>query len=161
MKKITFIVLTGALLGTFACKGKTTTEEPVAVNYEVFGDTTITLDNAITGTQLLAQLESSDSVQTKVQAEIAEICQKKGCWMDVKLSDEKSVTVRFKDYGFFVPMDAAGKTAIIEGYAKRKVESVEWLQHKAEDAGKSKEEIAAITKPDTTFSIMATGVIIR
>lgn len=161
MKKITFTVVAGALLSVIACKGKTTQEESLAVNYEVFGDTTMTLENAISGKELLAQLETSDSVQTKVEAEIVEICQKKGCWMDIKLSDDKNVTVRFKDYGFFVPMDAAGKTAIIEGYAKRKIESVEWLQHKAEDAGKSPEEIAAITNPDTTFSITASGVIIK
>lgn len=160
MKKITFIVLAGTFLSVIACKGKAT-QEPITVNYEVFGDTTMTLDNAISGKELLAQLASNDSVQMKVEAEIVEICQKKGCWMDIKLSEGQNVTVRFKDYGFFVPMDAGGKTAIIEGIAQRKIESVEWLQHKAEDAGKSPEEIAAITSPDTTFSITASGVIIK
>lgn len=164
MKKITYIVLSGALLATYACKGKTETpveNEVEVVNYEVYGDSTMTIFNAISGQELLAQLEAGDSISTKVEATIAEVCQKKGCWMDITLAENKNVTVRFQDYSFFVPMDAGGKNAVIEGIAQRKIETVEWLKHKAEDAGKSAEEIAAINTPDTTYSIMATGVIIK
>jgi hypothetical protein len=38
---------------------------------------------------------------------------------------------------------------------------VETLRHYAEDEGKSKEEIAAITEPVTEYTFEAVGVIIR
>jgi len=66
--------------------------------------------------------------------------------------------VRFKDYGFFVPKDISGKDVIVEGKAYSTEVSVEELRHYAEDAGKSKEEIMAITEPEQTYAFLATGV---
>jgi hypothetical protein len=81
--------------------------------------------------------------------------------MDMDLSEDQSMTVRFKDYGFFVPMNSAGRTAVIEGVAKVDTQSVDWLRHKAEDAGQSEEEIAAITEPIVSVTFMADGVILE
>ena len=46
-------------------------------------------------------------------------CEKKGCWMELA-ADAKGpgVRVTFKDYGFFVPLDSAGRTAKVEGVVK-------------------------------------------
>ena len=53
------------------------------------------------------------------------------------------------------------KTAVIEGLAKVETLSVEWLKHLKEDANASQEEIDAISKPETIYSISeATGVMI-
>ena len=71
-----------------------------------FGDQNITEEGKVTGQELLNQLSENDSVQVKVEAVINSICQKKGCWMYVDLNEETEMLVRFKDYGFFVPMDA-------------------------------------------------------
>lgn len=121
----------------------------------------ITPNNAIASTELLAMLEGKDSVEVKVEAVINECCQKKGCWMDVDLGNGESMLVKFKDYEFFVPKNAGGQTAIMEGIAKMEMQSVEWLQHKAKDAGKTEEEIAMITEPEMSVSFMANGVIIK
>ena len=61
--------------------------------------------------------------------------------------DEKLLWFRFKDYGFFMPTDAAGKEVIVDGKAFVNEVSVADLKHYAEDAGKSPEEIAKITEP--------------
>lgn len=45
---------------------------------------------------------------------VAEVCQAKGCWMNVK-DGETVMRVEFEDYGFFVPMTAAGKKVQMEG----------------------------------------------
>jgi hypothetical protein len=58
-------------------------------------------------------------------------------------------------------MNSAGREAIIEGVAKIDTQSVDWLRHKAEDAGKSDEEIAAITEPELKVSFLASGVILE
>jgi hypothetical protein len=39
--------------------------------------------------------------------------------------------------------------------------SVEELRHYAEDAGKSQEEIEAITEPKKTYSFVADGVLLK
>ena len=68
--------------------------------------------------------------------------------------------VKFKDYGFFMPKDIAGKEVIINGKAYVEEVSVDEQRHYAEDAGKTKEEIAKITEPKRTFSFEADGVLI-
>ncbi|MBX3234403.1 MAG: DUF4920 domain-containing protein [Labilithrix sp.] len=45
-------------------------------------------------------------------------CTKKGCWMEVRPADRvdgDAITVRFKDYGFFVPLDSRGHEVRIQG----------------------------------------------
>lgn len=115
---------------------------------------------AISTSEFLTQIEGKDSLFTKVKVDINEACQKKGCWMNVDLGKGNDMMVRFKDYGFFVPKDSGGSTAIIEGVAYREVVSVDMLRHYAEDAGKSEEEIAKINSPETKLSFEATGVLI-
>jgi hypothetical protein len=58
---------------------------------------------------------------------------------------EPPVMVKFKDYGFFMPKDASGRTAIIEGTMAMKQETVEQTKHYLEDAGKT-EEAAKVTE---------------
>lgn len=119
----------------------------------------VSSDKPLTVSKLERKLDK-DSVYTgSVTGDIVEVCVKKGCFM--KLTDDRSgelITVRFKDYGFFMPQDIVGKTVEIEGDAKVTEHSVNQLQHWAEDAGKSKEEIAAIKSPRKTIEIIATGV---
>ena len=130
-------------------------------NNKIYGDQNMTKEGKISGQELLNELAVNDSVQVKVEAVINSICQKKGCWMYIDLNEETEMLVRFKDYGFFVPMDASGSTALIEGMAKVDTLSIEWLKHLKEDANAPQEEIDAITEPKIIYSISeATGVII-
>ena len=78
--------------------------------------------------------------------------------MTLSTNNNDAMMVRFKDYGFFVPKDIGGKDVIIEGQAYATEVSVEELRHYAEDAGKSKEEIMAITEPEKQYAFLATGV---
>ncbi|MGB0402715.1 MAG: DUF4920 domain-containing protein [Salibacteraceae bacterium] len=131
------------------------------VSPSMFGEE-ITVEGVTSTGDLFAQLESSDTVSgIVVSGKINNCCQKKGCWMKVDLGEEKEVFVKFKDYGFFMPLDCEGSTAIMQGKAYAETISVEELQHYAEDAGKSAEEIAAITEPETKYSFMAEGVILK
>ena len=123
---------------------------------------TITAKKAIRYDELIRRMERTDSLAIKVKGKVSEVCQKKGCWMTL-VSDEPGkpeMRVTFKDYAFFMPKDLAGKHVVIDGYAYVDVTSVEDLRHYAEDAGKSKAEIAAITKPERELSFEAAGVLI-
>lgn len=81
--------------------------------------------------------------------------------MTIDKGDGTTMRVKFKDYGFFVPKDIAGKTAIMEGMARMETTSVDEQRHYAEDAGKTKAEIEAITQPTRELVFEASGVIIK
>jgi hypothetical protein len=68
--------------------------------------------------------------------------------------------VKMKDYGFFVPLAAKGKTVVIEGQVSMKTTSVKELRHYAEDAKKSQAEIDAITQPKKEVNILAKGIVV-
>jgi hypothetical protein len=69
--------------------------------------------------------------------------------------------VKFKDYGFFMPKNIAGKEVIVNGKAFVSEVSVEEQRHYAEDAGKSEDEIAAITEVKRTYTFEADGVLLK
>ena len=106
-------------------------------------------------------LKKGDSVQVKFKSNIKEVCKKKGCWMQMDLSQNKKSFVKFKDYAFFVPLNADNSEAIVNGLAFIDVVSVDELKHYAKDAGKSQASIDSIIAPKTTYSIMADGVLIK
>ena len=77
-------------------------------------------------------------------------------------TEEDTLMVRFKDYSFFVPKEGVeGRNAIIQGEAYYDTLTVELLQHYAQDAGKSEDEILSITEPEYNFLFEASGVIIQ
>jgi len=129
-------------------------------SFAYFGDT-IETAGALAPEALLEQLKTSDSISATVEATIDGVCQSKGCWMDLNMGNGQTMTVRFKDYAFFVPMDATGKNAVVSGYVKVDTLSVDWLKHKASDAGKSQAHIDSITEPRVEYSFLANGVAIE
>ena len=160
MKKILFIASIAFLV---SCGNSTqSTENVEEENIEItkHGDV-ITEEGAISSSEFLTQFENQDSLEVKLTANIAEVCSKKGCWMKLDMENGKTMRVTFKDYGFFVPKDAAGKTAILQGVAKMDTTDVATLRHYAEDANAPQEEIDAITEPEINYSFEATGVIIK
>lgn len=161
MKKL--FLISGIVLAFFAsCENKKTdaNTEIAAASFQYFGDT-ITQDGAIAADQLAIQMKGKDSLKVKLTAAITDVCQKKGCWMNLNIGNNQTMKVSFKDYAFFVPKDAAGKTTIIEGVAFTDTTSIADLKHYAEDAGKSKEEIEKITQPEINIGFEAHGVIIK
>ena len=116
--------------------------------------------NAIDASLLDRNMQGKETINIKLKGKIKEVCQRKGCWMNIDIGDGKEMKVRFKDYGFFVPKDAAGKIVVMEGVATREETSVQELRHYAEDAGKSKEEIEKINQPEKSTSFEASGVLI-
>ncbi|MFT3676333.1 MAG: DUF4920 domain-containing protein [Chitinophagaceae bacterium] len=120
----------------------------------------ITADGAVALSELPAQLERKDAIDTKIKAKILDVCPKKGCWLKLQVNDSTTAMVKMKDYAFFLPVAAKGKTVVIDGEVKMKTISVAELQHYAEDAKKSKEEIAAITKPEKEIRVTAKGIVV-
>ncbi|MGB5188968.1 DUF4920 domain-containing protein [Robiginitalea sp.] len=108
--------------------------------------------------QVFSDLRPGDSLNTRFEAEVSEVCQSKGCWMRVNLPNDESVMVRFKDYGFFVPKDISGKKVIVEGRAFISEVPEEERRHMAEDAGAADSVIAQIRGSEFQNGFEATGV---
>ena len=108
-----------------------------------------------------ASMNVGDTVPGKMKAKVNEVCQAKGCWMKLDLENGEEVMVRFKDYGFFMPKDIAGKEVIINGKAFVDEMSVDDQIHYAEDGGATEEELAKIKEPKKTYSFEADGVLLK
>ena len=166
MKNILYVFLLALLV--VSCKNENkeevSVEEEVTaeVTYVPFGDE-IEADNALSAQDMAAKygaMKVGDSISTKMTAKVNSVCQVKGCWMRLDLGNDEEVMVKFKDYAFFMPKNISGKDVIIDGNAYVNEISVEDLKHYAEDAGKTEEEIAAITEPRKTYTFMADGVLL-
>lgn len=111
--------------------------------------------------QRYAAMPVGDTTVVKFKATITDVCQAKGCWMKLDLENGQQAMVKFKDYAFFMPKDSKGKQVIVNGKAFVNEMPVDEQKHYAEDAGKSKEEVDAITQPLKTFSFEADGVLLK
>lgn len=156
----TFIAIVG--FGT-AC-GSTGQSKAMASENAESGDQTFgasfTPKAIVAYEDLSSKVTDTDSLAVTVQGTVAEVCQNKGCWMSITNGKGEDMMVRFKDYGFFMPKDISGREVIMNGKAFYQVTPVDELRHYAEDAGKSQEEIDAITEPKRELSFLADGVIL-
>ncbi len=164
MQKIILSLTLIALL--YSCKeetkgSKTTKTEATTSSEPLYFGEKITADNAQPTDSLQSMMGSKTELNCKLIGKIDAVCQKKGCWMELKNNDGTTMRVTFKDYGFFMPKDCSGKTAIVDGIAKIEVTSIADLQEYAKDDGQSKEEIAKITEPLQELVFEAKGVILQ
>ncbi|MEP7239137.1 MAG: DUF4920 domain-containing protein [Ferruginibacter sp.] len=116
-------------------------------------------DGSIPADDLVAKLQSTTTLDIKVTGKVQEVCKMEGCWLRMETADG-SMLIKMKDHKFLVPLSMNGKTIVAEGVATLKETSVEMLKHYAEDAGKSKEEIAAIKEPKKEITIEAKGILV-
>lgn len=158
MKRLIVLLLTVATI--YSCsQTKPANEATMAADTQNSYGAAFVEENVITAAQLQQAISGQDSLQATVSAEVVQSCQSKGCWMDVKLEDGSTMKVTFRDYGFFLPIeDLAGKTVVFTGTAKHEVVTVEDQRHFAEDAGKSAEEVQAISSPKEELRFVADGV---
>lgn len=144
------------------CK-KSIDVEKATISYASFGDS-ITSDKSISKEELFAKyaaMKDGDTIDVKFKSKINDVCQKKGCWMNVDLVNDEKVFVKFKDYGFFMPLNSKDEEVIVNGKAFLSIESIEELKHYAKDAGKSIAAIDSIKSPIKTYSFLANGVLIK
>jgi hypothetical protein len=115
----------------------------------------------VTPAILLQKVETSGTFTGKVSGQIKEVCTSKGCWFVMELPNGSSMRVTFKDYGFFIPTNSQGFPITIDGIATLTETDVKTLRHYAEDQGKSKEEVEAITAPKKEITFEASGALIK
>jgi hypothetical protein len=154
MKKlITLCIAVLACLITIAQRPKGTTQKGM-----IFGAKT-NVAGAVIIDDLSKKVPDKQETNVKVKGKVVEVCTQMGCWLKMETADGK-IMVKMKDHSFFVPVDLNGKEIVVDGTAKMTVTPVSELKHYAEDAGKSKEEVAVIKEPKTEIVIDAKGVLV-
>jgi hypothetical protein len=155
MKKLFFVLV----ITSFAFAANAQPPEGDAKPGDWYGEK-ITADGAVSLADVAQKLGDNGTIEKKIKAKIVDVCPKKGCWLKLQVNDSTTAMVKMKDYGFFLPLSAKGKTVVLDAEIKMKNTSVEELRHYAEDAKKSKEEIAAITKPEKEIRVTAKGIVV-
>lgn len=163
MKKI--LIILGLILTISSCKKENigTKKEIGNEKFVSFGDS-ISSENVLSKDEMFNKyvaLKEGDTIDVKFRSNIKSVCQKKGCWMNLDLNNKNDAFVKFQDYGFFMPKNASGSEAIVNGKAFISIETVAELKHYAKDAGKSQAAIDSILVPKTNYSFMANGVLIK
>ncbi len=124
----------------------------------IFGEKT-NADGAIPVSELPGKLKGSKPADVKVTGKVKEVCKAEGCWLKMETADG-AMMIKMKDHKFLVPLSMNGKTIVVDGTATLKETSVDMLKHYAEDAGKSKAEIDAITQPKKEITMQAKGILV-
>jgi hypothetical protein len=122
----------------------------------------ITKDKALAVADVEKQMKAKnvdEMKNVKITGKVNGVCKMKGCWMEIADGKGGNTRVRFQNYAFFVPRDCEGQTVYAQGIARFDTTSVAMLRHYADDAGKSKKEIAAITQPEVALTFEAEGVL--
>jgi len=92
-------------------------EEP-AEPFEQFGEVLSTKVKSVEFADILAAPDTFDGQEVITHGTVRANCQKRGCWMEVRpdaVRDGSSATVRFLDYGFFMPLDSRGARVKFQG----------------------------------------------
>jgi len=95
------------------------------------------------------------SQEILLRAQLADVCQKKGCWTLAR-DGKASVRVRFKDYAFFLPTNSIGAEAYIQGRVE--VANLSEREAKHYEAESRNGDPESIRGPVREVSLVASGI---
>lgn len=154
MRKILFSFLLFAAVAVHA-QSQEKTPAQKGVMYGAVSDE----DRSIAPDDLSGKLVNNEYTG-QVKGKVVDVCRAEGCWMTIEKNDGTALMVRTKAHAFLLPENIVGKTVLIEGSASVKEVSEQMRKHYAQDAGKTKEEIAKIEGPEKQVEFVAKGVLV-
>ena len=123
--------------------------------------TEITLTEKTKISDILANPEAYLDKTVLVEGEVLDVCSMMGCWMELKSDDgEGMIKVKVKDGEIVFPVEAKGKTALVEGTVYKieltQEKAIEHFQHVAEEKGQEFDP-STISGPVTIYQIKGLG----
>jgi hypothetical protein len=157
-------VLLVLAVATVACNSRTASKAPPPTvttspdGKKVYGQA-LSPAQPITVAALLAKPDGTTQAGITVEGSVRKACTRRGCWMELAESAQEGTPgcrVTFKDYGFFVPTNAAGSRARVQGKVEIDTLPAASVRHYEEEGA-----IFPAKKPDGTAQevrLVATGV---
>ena len=164
MKKFLAILFVAAIAfcadAAYAQKSKTKSKTKTAQSDVIKRGAPLGKSEMVALADVMSEPQKFAGKSVKVEGVIVRSCKTEGCWMELApTADGKTVRVKFKDHGFFIPLDAAGMNAKAEGVFEVKVLSKEEVDHLVNEDGAKIDRNADGTANEITF--IATGVELR
>jgi len=121
----------------------------------------ITLKEKTSISKILDAPEEFIGKDVLVEGEILDVCAMAGCWMELKSDAEnQKIKIKVKDGDIVFPVEAKGKTAIVEGTVYKidltKEEALNYYEHVAEEQGVVFDP-STVTGPVTIYQIKGLG----
>ncbi len=164
------VVMFAAVIALVGCKNKNTepahgssTRQASALpqanspTYVSFGQPTKLNDkDALPVTIVLADPAKYDGKYVRLVGNVSKVCQSKGCWLE--MSDPSSNQVLFVKFtcpieGRLIPLEAAGKPVVVEGYVKLSEISEADARHLKEESGATPDQVAQIKGPQKQITL--------
>jgi len=109
--------------------------------YTLFGHEDVSADEAVSQEEMYKIFAETGAFDGKVSVTINEVCQKAGCWVNFKKSENEKVMVFFRDH-FTIPIkESAGKDVILYGMLESDTLTVDFQKHLLDDAAEAGEVI--------------------
>jgi len=156
MRTMRFLLTATILLAAAGCR-------PAETPGTVYGERPTLSDTTLVST-ILTDPESYLDQRVLVAGTVVEVCEKRGCWLQLA-SDREFETMRVKveDGVIIFPMTARGHQAVVEGVVEKVVlsadEAREQARMHAEEQGLPFDSTAAF-EPTTTYQLRGIGALI-
>ncbi|MFW5920991.1 MAG: DUF4920 domain-containing protein [Polyangiales bacterium] len=113
---------------------------------ELFGEALS--DLAVTSLDdIAAAPQQFEGQRVKTEGTIERVCQKKGCWMELRSEQGATLRVPMAGHSFFLPKDSAGRECTVEGKVLMKELSEDEREHLAAEGAKA---LASATQLEAT-----------
>ena len=100
--------------------------------WKYFGEP-FSVSAAVPASAVLTAPEAHAAKPVRMTGELAEVCQKMGCWAVVRDDQGHSVRITMKDHSFGIDKDTVGRKVDVEGMLVSKPVDPKQLEHYAEE----------------------------
>ncbi|MBX7206267.1 MAG: DUF4920 domain-containing protein [Bacteroidia bacterium] len=118
-------------------------------------------DSALSVGEAIKAMSSVNEMPVVIKGKVTEVCKSEGCWLMLKNEGGEDLYIDIAEKKFHLTPDIEGKTVAVKGVLTKEPISVEELQQMAREAGKTDEEVKAITSPKDDIAMEATGLVIQ
>lgn len=122
----------------------------------------LTLKDKTQISDILSNPAEFDGEKVLIEGKVADVCENKGCWIEVTDSEDNTIKVKVEDGEIVFPTEAEGKTALVEGKVySLDGESVDCSEHEEEGEMKTPACCEGKKSASKIYQIKGIGAVIK